>query len=106
VAVAVASYLVARPLLTAPYRRLAVWAIALTAVHVLLAGNFLVWAGSKASIVDLPSSTTVLLVLVVAAAIVGLAVVIRPARRLIRTAVVPQVEKAARERRALTTGSG
>jgi glycosyltransferase 2 family protein len=39
VAVAVASYLVARPLLTAPYRRLAVWAIALTAIHVLLAGN-------------------------------------------------------------------
>jgi hypothetical protein len=39
VAVAVASYLVARPLLTAPYRRLAVWAIAPTAIHVLLAGN-------------------------------------------------------------------
>jgi uncharacterized protein (TIRG00374 family) len=58
-----------------------------------------VWAGSKASIVDLPSSTTILVVLVVVAAVVGLAVMIRPARRLIRTAVVPQVEKAVRELR-------
>jgi glycosyltransferase 2 family protein len=69
------------------------------AMHIALTAVFLVWAGSKATIVDLPSSATVLLVLVVAAAIIGLAVVIRPARRLIRTVVVPQVEKAARELR-------
>jgi glycosyltransferase 2 family protein len=69
------------------------------AMHIALTAVFLVWAGSKASIVDLPSSTTVLLVLVAVAAVVGLAVAIRPARRLIRTAVVPQVEKAGRELR-------
>ena len=39
VAVAVANYLVARPLLTVPYRRLAVGVITLSAVHVLLAGS-------------------------------------------------------------------
>jgi undecaprenyl-diphosphatase len=39
VAVAVAVYLVARPLLTVPYRRLVIWVIALTTLHVLLAGN-------------------------------------------------------------------
>jgi glycosyltransferase 2 family protein len=41
VAVAVATYLVARPLLTVPYRRLAVGVITLNAVHVLLAGSSL-----------------------------------------------------------------
>jgi undecaprenyl-diphosphatase len=66
-------------------------------MHIALTVVFLVWAGSKTNIVDLPSSTTVLLVLVVVAAIVGLAVLIRPARRLIRTVVVPQAEKAVRE---------
>ena len=69
------------------------------AMHIALTAVFIVWAGSKASIVDLPSSTTILLVLVAVAAVVGLAMIIRPARRLIRTAVVPQVEKAARELR-------
>jgi uncharacterized membrane protein YbhN (UPF0104 family)/tRNA A-37 threonylcarbamoyl transferase component Bud32 len=69
------------------------------AMHIALTAVFLVWAGSKASIVDLPSSTTVLLVLVVVAAIIGLAVAIRPARRLLRTVVIPQVEKAGRELR-------
>jgi undecaprenyl-diphosphatase len=69
------------------------------AMHIALTAVFLVWAGSRANVVDLPSSTTILLVLVVAAAIVGLAVMIRPARRLIRTVVVPQVEKAVRELR-------
>ena len=39
VAIAVAIYLVARPLLTVPYRRLAVGVITLSAVHVLLAGS-------------------------------------------------------------------
>ena len=39
VAIAVAIYLVARPLLTVPYRRLAVGVITLNAVHVLLAGS-------------------------------------------------------------------
>jgi undecaprenyl-diphosphatase len=66
-------------------------------MHIALTAVFLVWAGSKTSIVDLPSSTTVLLVLVVVAAIIGLAVAIRPARRLIRTVVVPQAEKAVHE---------
>jgi len=69
------------------------------AMHIALSAVFIVWAGSKASIVELPSSTTILLVLVAGAAVVGLAVIIRPARRLIRTAVVPQVEKAVRELR-------
>ena len=39
VAVAVATYMVARPLMTVPYRRLVVWAIALTALHVIVAGS-------------------------------------------------------------------
>src|SRR5919106_496330 len=39
VAIAVAAYMVARPLLTVPYRRVVVGAIALTALHVLLAGG-------------------------------------------------------------------
>jgi undecaprenyl-diphosphatase len=68
-------------------------------MHIALTIVFLVWAGSKTSVVKLPSSSTVLLVLVVVAAIIGLAVVIRPARRLIRTVVVPQVEKAVLELR-------
>jgi uncharacterized protein (TIRG00374 family) len=66
--------------------------IALTAV-------FVVWAGSKASVVRLPSSSTVLLVLAVVAVAVGLAMAVRPARRLIRTTVVPEVEKAAHDLR-------
>jgi glycosyltransferase 2 family protein len=66
--------------------------IALTAV-------FVVWAGSTASVVKLPSSTTVLLVLAVVAAAIGLALAVRPARRLLRTMVVPQVEKSAHELR-------
>lgn len=65
--------------------------IALTAV-------FVVWAGSKARVVKLPSSSTILLVLVVATAI-GLVLVVRPARRLIRTVVVPEVDKAVHELR-------
>jgi hypothetical protein len=65
--------------------------IALTAV-------FVVWAGSNARVVKLPSSSTILLVLVVAAAI-GVVLVVRPARRLIRTVVVPEVDKAAHELR-------
>jgi len=73
--------------------------LAAGAMHIALTAVFLVWAGSKASVVDLPSSSTILLVLVVVAAIIGLAVMIRPARRLIRTTVVPQVEKAALELR-------
>ena len=68
-------------------------------MHIALTAVFLVWAGSKTSLVKLPSSSTVLLVLVVVAAIIGLAVAIRPARRLIRTVVVPQVEKAVLELR-------
>ena len=39
VAVAVAIYMVARPLLTVPYRRLVIWVIALTTLHVLLAAE-------------------------------------------------------------------
>ena len=68
-------------------------------MHIALTAVFLVWAGSKTNVVKLPSSSTVLLVLVIVAAIIGLAVVIRPARRLIRTVVVPQAEKAAHELR-------
>ena len=68
-------------------------------MHIALTAVFLVWAGSKTSLVKLPSSSTVLLALVVVAAIIGLAVAIRPARRLIRTVVVPQVEKAVLELR-------
>ena len=68
-------------------------------MHIALTAVFLVWAGSKTSLVKLPSSSTVLLVLVVVAAVIGLAVAIRPARRLIRTVVVPQVEKAVLELR-------
>jgi glycosyltransferase 2 family protein len=66
--------------------------IALTAV-------FIVWAGSKASVVKLPSSSTVLLVLVGAAVVIGLVLLIRPTRRLIRTVVVPEVENAAHDLR-------
>ena len=66
--------------------------LAAGAMHIALTAVSLVWAGSKSSIADLPSSTTILLALVVVAAIIGLAVMIRPARRLIRTTVVPQVE--------------
>jgi uncharacterized protein (TIRG00374 family) len=66
--------------------------IALTAV-------FVIWAGSKARVVKLPSSSTILLVLVVVAAAVGLALVVRPARRLLRTVVIPEVDKAAHELR-------
>jgi glycosyltransferase 2 family protein len=66
--------------------------IALTAV-------FVVWAGSKARVLKLPSSSTILLVLVVVAAAVGLVLVVRPARRLIRTVVIPEVDKAAHELR-------
>jgi uncharacterized protein (TIRG00374 family) len=73
--------------------------LAAGAMHIALTAVFLVWAGSKARVVDLPSSTTVLLVLVVLAAIIGLAMVVRPARRLIRTVVVPQVQKAVLELR-------
>ena len=43
VAIAVAIYLVARPLLTVPYRWPAVGVITLSAVHVLLAGSELPW---------------------------------------------------------------
>jgi glycosyltransferase 2 family protein len=68
-------------------------------MHVALTVVFLVWAGSKTSVVKLPSSSTVLLVLVVVAAIIGLAVAIRPARRLIRTVLIPQAEKAVLELR-------
>ena len=50
-------------------------------MHIALTIVFLVWAGSKTNIVKLPSSSTILLVLVVVAAIIGLAVAIRPARR-------------------------
>jgi uncharacterized protein (TIRG00374 family) len=73
--------------------------LAAGAMHISLTAVFLVWAGSKANVVDLPSSTTILLVLVIAAAIIGLAVVLRPSRRLIRGVVVPQVEKAVLELR-------
>jgi undecaprenyl-diphosphatase len=68
-------------------------------MHIALTIVFLLWAGSKTNIVKLPSSSTILLVLVVVAAIIGLAVMIRPARKLIRTVVVPQVEKAVLELR-------
>ena len=68
-------------------------------MHIALTAVFLVWAGSKTNVVKLPSSSTILLVLVIVAAIIGLVVVIRPARRLIRTVVVPQAEKAAHELR-------
>jgi undecaprenyl-diphosphatase len=68
-------------------------------MHIALTIVFLVWAGSKTNIVKLPSSSTILLVLVVVAAIIGLAVAIRPARKLVRTVVVPQVEKAVLELR-------
>ena len=49
-------------------------------MHIALTIVFLVWAGSKTNIVKLPSSSTILLILVVVAAIIGLAVAIRPAR--------------------------
>jgi glycosyltransferase 2 family protein len=68
-------------------------------MQVALTAVFVVWAGSKASVVKLPSSSTVLLVLAIVAAAVGLAVVVRPARRLIRTTVLPEVEKAAHDLR-------
>jgi glycosyltransferase 2 family protein len=68
-------------------------------MHIALTAVFLVWAGSKTSVVKLPSSSTILLVLVIVAAIIGLVVVIRPAQRLIRTVVVPQAEKAVLELR-------
>jgi undecaprenyl-diphosphatase len=66
--------------------------IALTAV-------FIVWAGSKASVVKLPSSSTMLLVLVIVTAAIGLALLVRPVRRLIHSVVVPNVEKVARDLR-------
>jgi uncharacterized protein (TIRG00374 family) len=69
------------------------------ATHIALIAVFVVWAGSKVSIVELPSSSTVLLVLVVVAATVGLVLLVGPARRLLRTVVVPQMEKAAHDLR-------
>jgi len=48
---------------------------------------------------QLPSSSTILLVLVVVATAIGLVLVVRPARRLIRTVVLPEVDKAAHELR-------
>jgi glycosyltransferase 2 family protein len=68
-------------------------------MQIVLTAVFIVWAGSKASVVRLPSSSTILLVLVIVAVAAGLALLIRPARRLIRTVVVPEVEKAARDLR-------
>jgi uncharacterized protein (TIRG00374 family) len=68
-------------------------------MHLALTAVFLVWAGSKASVVKLPSSSAILLVLVGLAAAVGLALLARPARRLLRTLVIPQVKKAAGELR-------
>jgi EamA domain-containing membrane protein RarD len=44
-----------------------------------LTAVFLVWAGSKARVVKLPSSSAILLVLVGVAAAVGLALMVRPA---------------------------
>jgi undecaprenyl-diphosphatase len=74
-------------------------AVAAGAIHIALTAVFLVWAGSKTDIVKLPSSSTILLVLVIVAAAIGLVMVVRPARRLLRTVVVPQVEKAVHELR-------
>jgi glycosyltransferase 2 family protein len=74
-------------------------AVAAGVTHIALTAVFLVWAGSKTDIVKLPSSSTILLVLVIVAAAIGLVMVVRPARRLLRTVVVPQVEKAAHELR-------
>jgi glycosyltransferase 2 family protein len=74
-------------------------AVAAGVMHIALTAVFLVWAGSKTSVVKLPSSSTILLVLVIVAAAIGLVMVVRPARRLLRTVVVPQVEKAAHELR-------
>jgi uncharacterized protein (TIRG00374 family) len=68
-------------------------------MQVVLTAVFVVWAGSRASVVKLPSSSTILLVLVIVAVAVGLVLLVRPARRLIRTVVVPQVEKAAHDLR-------
>jgi glycosyltransferase 2 family protein len=68
-------------------------------MQIVLTTVFVVWAGSKASVVKLPSSSTILLVLVIVAVAVGLVLLVRPARRLIRTVVVPQVEKAAHDLR-------
>jgi glycosyltransferase 2 family protein len=68
-------------------------------MHIALTAVFLVWAGSKARVVKLPSSSAILLVLVGVAAAVGLALLVRPARRLLRTLVIPQVRKAAGELR-------
>jgi uncharacterized protein (TIRG00374 family) len=68
-------------------------------MHITLTAVFVVWAGSKASIVQVPSSSTILLVLVVVAAAVGLVFVVRPIRRLLRTVVVPALANAAHDLR-------
>lgn len=64
-------------------------------VHLSMTAVFVVWAGSKTTVADLPGSTTILLILVAAAALVGLVVVLRPLRRLLRTVVLPAVKTAA-----------